>query len=63
MYHQVERNMILTSVVLLFGQAGVTEQFPLRIRFVGEIGVNIGGVYQEMWSAFWDDAYVRLFDG
>ena len=62
-YHQVDRSKILTSVVQLFNQTGVAEEFPLHIRFVGEIGVDVGGVYWEMLSAFWDEAYVKLFDG
>ena len=62
-YHQVDRSKILTSVVQLFNQTGVAEEFPLRIRFVGEISVDVGGVYREMLSAFWDEAYVKLFDG
>ena len=61
-YHQVDCSKILTSVMQLFNQTGVAEEFPLRIRFVGEIGVDVGGVYWET-STLWDEAYVRLFDG
>ena len=54
---------IQSLVIALFRDKGVEDVFPLRISFEGERGVDIGGVYREMLSVFWDSAYEKLFDG
>ena len=59
----VTRKNIHSSVLSLFGQKGVEDEFPLRISFEGERAVDIGGVYRDMLSAFWEDAYDKFFDG
>ena len=38
-------------------------QFPLRVSFEGEKAIDVGGVYRDMLSAFWEEAYCHLFDG
>lgn len=38
-------------------------EFPLQIVFEGERAVDAGGVYRDMLSAFWEDAYHNFFDG
>ncbi len=60
--HEVVRKDIYHSVINLFTQ-GVENQFPLRISFKDERGVDVGGLYRDMLSAFWDQAYCNLFDG
>jgi len=35
----------------------------LRICFQGEKAVDLGGVYRDMLSAFWDETYYQIFDG
>jgi len=37
--------------------------FPLRIKFADENAINGGGVYRDMLSGFWEEAYCHLFDG
>ena len=59
----VDRRNIFSSVVALFNRAGVENQFPLRITFKDERGVDAGGLYRDMLSAFWEEAYLHLFDG
>ena len=61
--HTIDRANILSTVVALFRQDGICEQFPLHISFKGEIGVDVGGVYRDMLSALWEHAYETLFDG
>lgn len=63
LFHSVYRNNIHSSVIQLFSQRGVDEEFPLRIKFEGERGIDVGGVYRDMLSVFWNDAYHELFDG
>ena len=54
---------IYSSVVELFGNVMLADEFPLRIAFERERGFDLGGVYRDMLSAFWDAAYSTLFDG
>ena len=62
-FHQVDRKNIYSSVQKLFEGDGMEDQFPLRISFTGERGFDLGGVYRDMLSAFWEAAYVKVFDG
>ena len=39
------------------------KEFPFRISFVFEQAVDTGGVCRDLYSAFWDIAYVKHFDG
>ena len=35
----------------------------IRVKFVDEKAIDVGGVSREMFSAFFEEAYVKLFDG
>ena len=61
--YTVDRAMIFESVVEVFKKDGVEDEFPLRVMFKGERGIDVGGVYRDMLSAFWKDAFVKMFDG
>ena len=47
----------------LFAQDETLDEFPLRIKFAGEMGYDCGGVCRDMLSAYWDEAYQQFFDG
>ena len=49
-------------MVLLLDEK-VLEEFPLRIKFAGEIAFDTGGVCCDMFSAYWEQAYKTFFDG
>lgn len=36
---------------------------PVRIKFVNEEAVDLGGVARDMFSAFWAEACLKFFDG
>ena len=38
-------------------------EHPFTVRFRGEKGVDFGGVCRDMFSAFFEDMYQRVFDG
>ena len=63
MIHTVDRDTIFSSVIAVFQTTGVEDEFPLRIKFKGERGVDIGGVYRDMVSLFWKAAFEKVFDG
>lgn len=41
----------------------ILQEYPLRIRFQGERAIDLGGVARDMFSAFYEEAYKRIFDG
>ena len=38
-------------------------EFPFRIRYEEEMAIDTGGVCRDMYSAFWNEAYLKHFDG
>ena len=42
--------------------ASMIKEFPFRISFVFEQTVDTGGGYTDLYSAFWNIAYVKHFD-
>lgn len=62
--HTVDRNCIFESVVALYQTTGtLIHEYPLTISFAGERAIDLGGVTRDMYSAFFDEAYQRFFDG
>ena len=63
--HMVDRKNIFEEVMSLYTNdcEKVLSEYPLRIRFKGELGVDLGGVIRDMFSAFFSIAYVKMFDG
>ena len=63
--HCVDRSKIFDDIIALYeSKLGfVLQESPFRIRFAGEKAVDIGGVSRDMFSAFWDETYLQLFDG
>ena len=38
-------------------------KYPFRMQFVGEKGVDLGGVCRDAYTAFFNSAYQKFFDG
>lgn len=38
-------------------------EFPVRFKFAREMAVDTGGVCRDLFSAFWEKAYEKAFDG
>ena len=58
----VTRSNIYSDVLTLY-QCGFAQQYPIIVEFKGEKAVDCGGVSKEMYSSFWEQAYLKLFDG
>ena len=43
--------------------AQILKEFPFRVRYEGEKAIDTGGVSRDMFSAFWECAYPKQFDG
>ena len=41
----------------------ILKEFPFRIRYEDERAVDTGGVCRDMFSAFWEEAHRKHFDG
>ena len=40
----------------------ILKEFPFRVQYEGEKAIDTGGVSRDMFSAFWEYAYLRQFD-
>lgn len=61
--HTVRRSHILEDVLSLYENENICQEHPIDIEFENEEAIDHGGVQREMFSAFWEQAYVRLFEG
>ena len=61
--HQIHRSNIYEEVITLFSEPQIMCAYPLRISFVGEQAVDTGGVLRDILLAFWEEAYLKHFDG
>ena len=61
--HEIDRENLFNSVLHLFSSDDITKEYPLRIRFKGELAIDAGGVMRDMVSAFWEIAYEKCCDG
>ena len=59
----VDRNNVYEDVIDLYRSGEIIGEFPIDIRYSGEMAVDEGGVQRDMYSGFWEDAYSKLFDG
>jgi len=59
----IDRTTIYEAVMKMYNQEEIALEYPLFIKFTGELGIDEGGVQRDMLTAFWDEAYTRLFEG
>ena len=62
-FHTVKRCDVFNSVNELLSKRSVLLDFPLRIKFDGELGFDSGGVCRDMFSAYWEEAFKKFFEG
>ena len=63
--HCVRREYLFEDVIELYKnkREQVLNEFPFQISYDKEKAIDTGGVCRDMFSAFWEDAYLRAFDG
>ena len=61
--HTIRRTFIYEDMIHLYNDPRVICEHPFRIKFEGEKGVDTGGLTRDAFSAFWEEAYLRHFDG
>lgn len=62
---KVNREHIFDEVMTLYKQQSteLLRTYPFRVTFIQERAVDIGGVARDMFSAFYEVMYEKLFDG
>lgn len=61
--HLLRRLHIYSDMMTLFENPDIVCQYPFWVRFEGEKGIDTGGLTREAFSAFWEKAYLKHFDG
>ena len=50
---------ICLTVFHIFSPDNISKEYPLRIRFKGELAIDTGGILHDMVSAFWEIVYEK----
>lgn len=61
--HVIQRKAVFQDTITLLKKDKVLEEFPLKIKFEDEPALDYGGVCRELFSAFWEQAYLGFFEG
>lgn len=61
--HSVNRDDVYDCALSMYKDTDILGEFPLSIKFEGELAVDSGGVSRDFCSAFWETAYEKAFDG
>lgn len=62
--HEITGATVYDDMVKLYGSYDdIILEYPLKIEFNGEQAYDLGGVSRDAISAFWNEAYQKLFDG
>ena len=63
--HVVNRASVFDDVIMLYTTQlqKILLEYPFRTAFAGEKAIDFGGVTRDVFSAFFEEAYIRLFDG
>ena len=56
-------NVYAETIGLYSNNTNIVHQLPIKVRFQGEMGVDTGGLGRDFFSAFWDEAYRKMFEG
>ena len=62
----IVRNEEYESIFKLYQEphlADTLSKYPFRMHFIGEKGIDLGGVCRDAFTAFFDVAYRKYFDG
>ena len=59
----VDRRNLFNNVISLYLEGDILNEYPVQIEFATEMAIDAGGVTREMFSAFWEEAYQKLFEG
>ena len=61
--YTLQRCALYDDVIKFYQSGEIIKESPTFIAYDSELAVDEGGVTRDMYSAFWEEAYSRLFDG
>ena len=62
--HSISRDNIFSDIITLYSNdEDVVVEYPFRVHSTNERAIDIGGVSKDAFSAFFNEAYLHLFDG
>lgn len=61
--YKVDRVNLFTDVLEIYRGKFIDREYPLQIEYKNEIAMDLGGVSRDVFSAFWEHCYQKLFDG
>lgn len=62
--HSIRRDYVFDDIIELYeSNPSVVKEFPFTVRFKDERAIDAGGVARDALSAFWEHAYITMFDG
>lgn len=50
--HLIDRTKVYEEVINLYQNDEILKEFPIYIKFKGEVAIDHGGVHRDMFSAF-----------
>lgn len=59
----VDRDNIYEDVVDMYRSGDIVGECPIHIKYSTEEALDYGGVQRDMFSAFWEEAYSKFFEG
>ena len=61
----IQRATIYSDVLGMYMKnlEDIQSEYPFRIQFINERAIDTGGVCRDLYSCFWEHAYVKHFDG
>ena len=59
----IDRDNIYEDVTDMYRCGEIVGECPIDIKFSGERALDYGGVQRDMFSAFWEVAYSKFFEG
>ncbi|KAK3749048.1 hypothetical protein QZH41_006922 [Actinostola sp. cb2023] len=58
----VKRSEILQDVMKLYQDKAICD-YRLSVQFVEEVGMDCGGLTEDLFASFWEEAFDKYFDG
>ena len=61
----IHRNTVYNDVLHMYQEnlKEIEKEFPFRIEFFNERAIDTGGVCRDLFSYFWEQTYIKHFDG
>ena len=59
----INRETVYNDVIKIYQTNQIIKEYPIYITYDSEVADDQGGITRDMFSGFWEEAYITLFDG